>query len=149
MITFTVAGTLPAPQGSKRHVGHGVLIESSPNVKPWRQAVSAAALDARRRHGIHEPLRSPCTLSVVFLFPRPKGHYGTRGIRPSAPRWKTTRPDLDKLIRSTADALTSVLLFDDSQMVSICASKRYCLPDEIPGCLVTLIPHVDGQKDAA
>ena len=37
MIEIKVIG-LPAPQGSKRHVGHGVMIESSNNVKPWREA---------------------------------------------------------------------------------------------------------------
>lgn len=33
----------PAPQGSKRHVGRGVLIESSSKVRPWRETVKAAA----------------------------------------------------------------------------------------------------------
>ena len=27
---------IPAPQGSKRHVGHGVMVESSARVKSWR-----------------------------------------------------------------------------------------------------------------
>ena len=33
---------VPAPQGSKRHVGGGRLVESSKKVKPWRRAVNAA-----------------------------------------------------------------------------------------------------------
>lgn len=33
-IGFHVIG-LPAPQGSKKHVGHGVMVESSKKVKPW------------------------------------------------------------------------------------------------------------------
>jgi hypothetical protein len=43
-VCFTVY-ELPAPQGSKRHVGNGRMIESSTKVKPWRQAVIAAAKD--------------------------------------------------------------------------------------------------------
>jgi Holliday junction resolvase RusA-like endonuclease len=41
-LVITVFGQ-PAPQGSKRHVGHGVMVESSKKVKPWRQDVVAAA----------------------------------------------------------------------------------------------------------
>ena len=44
VITIRVYGT-PAPQGSKRHVGRGVMVESSKKVKPWREAVKQAALD--------------------------------------------------------------------------------------------------------
>ena len=33
---FAVLG-LPAPQGSKRHVGEGRMVESSKRVKPWRR----------------------------------------------------------------------------------------------------------------
>lgn len=144
-ISFSVHGITPAPQGSKRHVGHGVLIESSPQVKPWRQAVSAAALDARRQTGLQSLLDGPCTLSVVFRFPRPKGHYGKSGLRPSAPLWKATKPDLDKCLRSTADALSQVLIRDDSQIVALSAAKRWVAEDETPGCTITLIPHLDAQ----
>ena len=42
--TFTVLGT-PAPQGSKRHVGKGVMVESSRGCKPWRQDVRHTAMD--------------------------------------------------------------------------------------------------------
>ena len=140
-ITFNVIGT-PAPQGSKRHVGHGVMVESSPNVKPWRQAIAAAALEARTTAGINTLLDCPCTLSVVFRFTRPKGHYGAKGLRPSAPIWKASKPDTDKLARATLDALTSVLYRDDSQIVSLSASKRWATDDEPPGCTITLIPHL-------
>ena len=144
-LTFSVDGIAPAPQGSKRHVGHGVLIESSRQVKPWRQAVTTAALEARRQAGLDGVIDGPCTLSVVFRFPRPKGHYGKTGLRPSAPIWKATQPDLDKCLRSTADALSHVLIRDDSQIVSLSAAKRWAAEDETPGCTITLIPHLDAK----
>jgi hypothetical protein len=34
-----------APQGSKRHLGNGVMIESSQRVKPFRQDVKFAAAE--------------------------------------------------------------------------------------------------------
>lgn len=41
-VEFTVLG-VPAPQGSKRHVGRGVLVESSKALGPWRVARREAA----------------------------------------------------------------------------------------------------------
>jgi len=43
-VTFRVEGMAPAPQGSKTHVGKGVMIESCRNVKPWRELVAQAAM---------------------------------------------------------------------------------------------------------
>lgn len=43
IVEFFASGT-PAPQGSKRHVGRGIMIESSRKVRPWRAAVVAAAV---------------------------------------------------------------------------------------------------------
>lgn len=135
-ITFTVLGE-PAPQGSKRWLGNGVLIESSRKVKPWRQAVVSTAAD------LGLPLwDGPVALSIVFLFPRPKGHHGKRGLRPSAPRYMGTRPDLDKLARSTCDGLTGVVIRDDAQIVRTALEKRYCHTGELPGAIITLIPLV-------
>jgi crossover junction endodeoxyribonuclease RusA len=134
-ITFTVAGMAPAPQGSKRHVGKGVMVESCKTVKPWRYLVSQAAIAT----GV--PLmRGPVSLSVVFLFQRPKGHYGAKGLKPSAPSFHMVRPDLSKVLRSTEDALTGVLYDDDSRIVSTTMLKRYCLGKEVPGAIITLIP---------
>ena len=126
-ISFTVVGT-PAPQGSKRHVGGGRMIESSPHVKPWRESIRAAALEAMGEDW--QQLTGPVGLSLGFYLPRPKGHYGTGrnadSLRPSAPRHPVTKPDLDKLIRAVLDALTSAGLWrDDSQVVSILAGKEY------------------------
>ena len=43
-VTFRVEGMAAAPQGSKRHVGKGVMIESCKAVKPWRLLVAQAAM---------------------------------------------------------------------------------------------------------
>ena len=45
-VTFVVQSKA-APQGSKRHVGNGVMIESSKRVKPFRQDVRFTAIDAK------------------------------------------------------------------------------------------------------
>jgi Holliday junction resolvase RusA-like endonuclease len=112
-----------------------VMVESCKNVKPWRMLVAEAALATRA------PLiKAPVRLSIVFLFLRPKGHYGSKGLKPSAPAYHYTRPDVDKLQRSTFDALTGTLIHDDSLIVGCAAEKRYCVGEERPGAIITLIP---------
>lgn len=123
-LTFFVHGT-PAPQGSKRHVGNGVMVESSKKVKPWREAVKYAALEA----GV-EQFTGPVSVRVTFWMARPKSHYRTGKkahlLRHDAPEWAAGRPDLDKLLRSTFDALGEAGVWrDDSQVVLVSACKRY------------------------
>ena len=130
MITIDVHG-IPAPQGSKRHVGHGVMVESSTKVKPWREAVRSQVQAALEKGVDPLPKGMPVAVQIIFCLPRPKSHYRTGRnahlLRDDAPRTHVaTRPDLDKLIRSTLDGLTSGGLYvDDSQVVDIGSAKRY------------------------
>lgn len=138
-IHFRVYG-LPAPQGSKRHVGNGVMVESSKKVKPWRQDVTAAALEAATQTADFTPFTGPVRARITFIFPRPKGHYGTgrnaNRLKPSAPVNVATKPDLDKLLRSTFDALSTAGLWrDDNQAARVTADKIY---GDIPGAVIEL-----------
>ena len=103
MIVVTVRG-LPAPQGSKRHVGNGRMVESSKAVGPWREAVRA---ETQRVMDTAEPLQGPLWVRLRFTLPRPKGHMGARGLLPSAPVWPAVKPDLDKLARAALDGLVA------------------------------------------
>jgi crossover junction endodeoxyribonuclease RusA len=112
-LTIVVYG-IPAPQGSKKFVGlaksgRGILVESSKKVRPWRQDVKAAAIDARAGA---EPIDAPVRVRMVFTMPKPA----------SAPKRKRTfpcrMPDLSKLARSTEDALTEAGVWrDDARVV--------------------------------
>jgi crossover junction endodeoxyribonuclease RusA len=137
MLTFTVAGMPPAPQGSKRHVGNGRMIESSTQVKPWRYLVQQAAVATQQ-----PTITGPVSLSCVFLFPRPKSHYNTKGIlKPSAPTFHSVKPDGSKCLRSTEDALVdSGLLQDDARIAVSSFTKRYTVGSEHPGAIITIIP---------
>jgi len=134
--TFTVLGT-PAPQGSKRHIGRGIMVESSKKVKPWRQDVKYAAIAQKPDEW---DMALPVHLSVVFRFPRPKSHFNKSGLRTSAPKACTSAShgDIEKLVRSTNDAMTGILFDDDRQVVSLNASKRYCEAGEPAGAIITL-----------
>lgn len=127
----------PAPQGSKRHVGNGRMIESSKNVKPWRFLVQQAAV------ALNQPtITGPVSLSCVFLFPRPKSHYTAKGtLKPSAPTFHSVKPDGSKCLRSTEDALVDAgLLQDDARIAISSHTKRYTVSGEHPGALITIIP---------
>lgn len=123
MINFFVPGT-PAPQGSKKHVGNGVMIESSKHLKPWRASVAWIA----KQH-TKQPHAGPIKLDLEFVMPRPKSHYGTgrnaERIKPSAPDVHTQKPDIDKLVRAVLDAITGIAYIDDSQVVKVTARKHW------------------------
>jgi Holliday junction resolvase RusA-like endonuclease len=134
MIRFRVNGR-PAPQGSKRHVGNGRMVESSKAVGPWREAVRA------------EVQHDPVSLRLTFVLARPKGHYGSGRnsdqVKPSAPHRPAGRPDVDKLARSVLDGLTMGGAFaDDAQVVDLDVSKHWCEPGETPGVVI----EIDGAK---
>jgi Holliday junction resolvase RusA-like endonuclease len=123
MISYWIEGE-PAPQGSKTGFiknGRVVMIESSKKVKPWREAVAS-----QTQAKVSCALQNPVEIALVFHLPKPKTV--TR-------KWPAVKPDLDKLIRSTFDGLTTGGLYtDDALVIAVSASKQYST-DRI-GCQV-------------
>ena len=68
-------------------------------------------------------------LILEFFYLRPKGHFGTGRnagiVKPSAPEFKTTKPDLANLLKPTEDALKGIVWRDDSQVVRTILNKDY------------------------
>jgi Holliday junction resolvase RusA-like endonuclease len=146
-LTFVVHGT-PAPQGSKTRMPNGAMVESSKRVAPWREAVRHAAETAIGAT-TDPPYAAPyaVALVVVFTMKRPASHYGTgrnaHRLSPNAPTHPRGRPDLDKLIRSTLDALSdSGAITDDATITTITATKCYPGTDldalDTPGATIHL-----------
>ena len=135
-----------APQGSKRHVGNGVMLESSKRLRPWRQDVRFAALEKRPPDW---DMTTPMRIGLVFWFPRPATHYGTRNgisyLKANAPIEPVSARigDIDKLQRAVFDALTGVAYLDDRQVVEVEARKAYLMgPDAAPYAHITIAPYV-------
>ncbi len=134
----------PAPQGSKRSLGNGVMIESSKHVKPWRTDVKEAAREQIKCHTLDVPVM----LNITFLFDRPKSHYRTGKnahlLRDGASDWVVAknRGDLSKLVRSTEDALSvssgGSVITDDSLIAKTLAMKVYCMEGEEPGAIIRI-----------
>lgn len=114
----------PQTQGSKRHVGNGIMIESAKGLKPWRQDVRMACLQEAKKQGWN--LEGHFEVEIDFVFARPKSHYTNKGLlTKNSPLYP--RKDCDKLVRAILDSMISVVYLDDSQVVSIKAAKSYGL----------------------
>ena len=135
---------LPAPQGSKRLIGHtklgrGILVESSAKVKPWREAVKYAALEALNQGAYPREccIRGPVDVEMIFTLPKPKSAPKTRRT------WPDKKPDLSKLVRSTEDALTDAGVWEDDARVVHCDAVKV-FPGEhadalhVPGAVIRI-----------
>lgn len=142
-LQFYVTGT-PVPQGSKRafkhvHTGRVVMTDDNPNLEAWRAKVAHVA---RAEWAGRDPITVPVVASLVFYLPRPKSHYGTgrnAGIlKDSAPLLPAVKPDLDKLVRSVFDSLTTAGVWkDDALCWGESAWKNYA-DARPPGLALTL-----------
>lgn len=125
IITFRVYGE-PAPKGSKRHVGHGRMIESSKKLPAWMQAIKQEASKNRPS----APIDGPVDVSMDFYLPRPK-----------RPRYDVpaVKPDADKLARSILDGLEAAgILKNDSRVTHLQATKHYATQATPPGADITI-----------
>ncbi len=118
LAAFEVLG-VPAPQGSKTRMPNGAVVEGSSTTgraktRAWRRAVAEVGWDIAE----DEPYDGPLQLSVTFRMPMPASRpkrVQRAGIWPHA-----VKPDLDKLLRATVDALTdSGLIRDDARLFAI------------------------------
>ena len=126
--SFTVFGTDPAPQGSKKYVGTRttksgasipMIIESSPKLPAWRKAVSEAVVEGMKASGDLGKFEGAVKVEAVFYLTR----------RPTVKRaLPIVPPDVDKLTRSLLDGITAKgagVWRDDSQVVRLEVSKVY------------------------
>ena len=135
-LTIEVRG-IPVPQGSMRAFvrgGRAVITHNRPSkLDAWRNAI---ATEARAAMGAEPSWDGPVSVWIDFFLQRPAGHYGKRGLKPSAP----SRPfgnvgDVDKLARAALDAMTGVVFRDDAQVVSLSSEKYYGGLDHWTGAL--------------
>ena len=114
-IELVVEGN-PVPQGSFRHIGNGRIIAANPKLNTWRDTIATQV--AQQTH--HRLIEGSIRVDLVFTLPRPKTVTRDR---------PTTKPDLDKLIRATLDAISleryCQILKDDSLVTDLHAAKRY------------------------
>ncbi len=142
-VSFDVVG-LPHPQGSKSAFirgGRAVIVEGSSKSgrdkhAQWRAAVCDAARKALETSD--GPFIGPVECVMVFYLPLPASD-PHRTLHSSA-------PDLDKLVRSTGDALVNAgLLKDDSLLWLISAKKGYARSGQWTGVHISLADSSDAE----
>tara|TARA_R100000734_G_scaffold4083_1_gene3593 strand:+ start:488 stop:895 length:408 start_codon:yes stop_codon:yes gene_type:complete len=130
------------PQGSVKAFGSKVVANNEQALGTWRSDVAFAA---QRAKPANWDINAAVAVRCEFVFPRPLSHYGTgknvAKLKPSAPKYHVKTPDLDKLVRGVADsigdAVAKVLLNNDSQIVTLYATKSYSTNDFL-GAIITV-----------
>lgn len=121
----------PAGSGSKTAYrtpqGRMIVTPASKYQKPWQETVKWGFLESQ--YAKMKPWTEALKVDLLFVFVRPNSHFGTGKnaglLKASAPAYPAKRPDIEKLARSTNDALTGFVWKDDSQIVVLTVSKIY------------------------
>lgn len=141
-ISFFVEGEPKAqqrPRAFAKRMGNKFVarVYESGTAEGWKSQIAMAA----RPHVAG--LTGPLWLHVVFLFNRPKSHYGTgknaATLKDSAPVWHTSKPDSENLVKAVKDCLTQIGMWkDDSQVCSEFVQKKYVREIDSPGALIEI-----------
>ena len=102
----------PRPRVTK--TGHAYM---PPRYRTWKNdCITQLIADAPTIY----PNGDPCILEASFVYPRPKK------FKAGPKMIKTTRPDLDNLLKSICDALQEAhMIRDDAQIYKMIGSKWY------------------------
>lgn len=130
----------PRPQGSKNAFvtkqGKVGMRESSKGVKGWRDDIYMTLGSAPDAVRAHWPYTGGVTVWAEFVLRRPAS--APKKSTPAA----TKKPDVEKLARAVADAVTSAGVWhDDSQVTLLVTPKRIAEIGETPGCRLVVIPR--------
>lgn len=123
-VSFEVLG-VPAPQGSKTRMPNGAMLDGGSKVarerhRAWRTAVAEIAQVVAHDEGM---LDGALSIHIEFRFPMPKSR--TKADTYRGWRFKSTTPDIDKILRNTFDGLKDGgLIRDDALICQVAASKR-------------------------
>jgi Holliday junction resolvase RusA-like endonuclease len=142
-LTFQVTGEpkgQPRPRAFARKMGavHVARFYDSDVADEWKRAVQIVVLDASIVHKWPLTL-GPVAISMCFSLPRPKSHFGAKGLKASAPVHHSGKPDADNLAKLVMDQITKSgkVWRDDSQVVSLTAHKVWASGNE-SGCSVLI-----------
>lgn len=142
-LAFTITGEpkgQPRPRAFARKMGsvHVARFYDSDVADEWKRAVQIVVLDASIVHKWPLTL-GPVAISMCFSLPRPKSHFGAKGLKASAPVHHSGKPDADNLAKLVMDQITKSgrVWRDDSQVVSLSVGKLWASGNE-SGCSVLI-----------
>lgn len=122
----------PRPKAFARG-GHAAVYDPG-TAEGWKGQVALAAKPFLKSLLADHP---PLTLKLDFWMPRPKGHYGAKGLKLNAPKYHTGKPDADNLAKAVMDALTQLGIWkDDAIVVDLRVKKYYAV--FATGCTISI-----------
>lgn len=128
MITFTIPGK-PVGKGRPRFARRGNFVATYTPEKTV-SFENMVKLFASHDMGCRPPIEGPLKISVeVVVAPPASMSKKKTGQALSGMHKPTTKPDLDNVVKSIADALNGVAYVDDKQIVEISARKHYGTAD--------------------
>jgi len=138
-VTLDVYG-IPAPQGSKTRMPNGAMVEGSSatgraKLKNWRSAVADEAQEITHASGT---FAGPVHVTAQFRFPVAKAR--AKKCRELGALHKTGKPDLDKLLRATGDALVAGGLIARDELIVSWSAHKFEVPEgEWTGARITVV----------
>jgi Holliday junction resolvase RusA-like endonuclease len=114
-----------------------IITTDNKKLKPYRQELTHTVMAALHNAGVVAPMAEkhvPVSVVLDFYLERPA----------SIPKKRTfivVKPDLDKLVRSTLDALTGTVFLDDAQVVELNVRKHYGVPERAEVLATILDPE--------
>jgi Holliday junction resolvase RusA-like endonuclease len=124
MVTFMVEGT-PVPKGRPRFARRGKFVSTySPKTTvDYETKVSEAAKLAM---GTSEPLETPVGAYIYITLPCPSSYSKKRvAACLSGQERPTKKSDIDNYCKAIFDGMNGIVFADDSQVVSLHATKVY------------------------
>ena len=129
MITITIPGK-PIAKKRPRFARRGKYVTT---YNEQETEEGKALLSVREQMDNKTITAKPLMIHARFVFPRPKGHFGTGRnldqLKTTAPVYHTTKPDVDNCVKFILDICNGEVWQDDTQVVSLLAEKRYWRPD--------------------
>lgn len=141
MITFRVYGepkAQPRVRAFARKMGNGKFaarVYDPGTAEAWKSQIAEAA-----KPFIERTITNPVRLKLEFFMPRPKSHFGKKGLKPNAPQFHVSKPDLDNMEKAIKDALTQIHMWqDDCQVIGVTKRKHYAQDNAECGVIITIV----------
>ena len=119
--------------------GRHARMYTPPVANQWKSDIATIF---RQEYPNVDPLQCAVSMLIHFYLPRPKGHFGTGKnagkLKESAPKFHTTKPDVDNLGKAVLDALKGHAWRDDSQVCSVWKNKWYADDNGRVGALIVI-----------
>ena len=123
-VNFAVEGT-PIGKGRPKFARRGNFVSTYTPTKT-RDYETLIAEAARQAMGSSEPLKTPVAAYIYITVPIPASYSKKRSAAClDGSERPCKKPDCDNIVKAFFDAMNKIVYEDDSQIVSIHATKRY------------------------